>query len=69
MPQRHPPERSSVAAPIVAGSIIVGSMILGAGIGFGLGALAGIAVLTGLAGLFVGLVLGFVIVHDRYRDL
>jgi hypothetical protein len=54
---------------MVAGSIIVGSMIVGAGIGFGLGALVGIAVLTGLAGLFVGLVLGFAIVHDRFRDL
>jgi hypothetical protein len=69
MPRRHCTERPSVAAPMVAGSIIVGSMIAGAGIGFGLGALAGIAVLTGLVGLFVGLVLGFVIVHDRYRDL
>jgi hypothetical protein len=54
---------------MVAGSIIVGSMLLGAGVGFGLGALAGIAVLTGLVGLFVGLVLGFVIVYDRFRDL
>jgi F0F1-type ATP synthase assembly protein I len=69
MPRRDCTERPSAAAPMVAGSIIVGSMIAGAGIGFGLGALAGIAVLTGLVGLFVGLVLGFVIVHDRYRDL
>ncbi|MEA2128100.1 MAG: hypothetical protein QOJ85_991 [Solirubrobacteraceae bacterium] len=69
MPQRHPPDRPSAAAPMVAGSIIVGSMIVCAAIAFGLGALAGIAVLTGLAGLFVGLVLGFVIVYDRYRDL
>jgi hypothetical protein len=69
MSQRHPPERPSAAAPIVAGSIIVGSMVLCAGVGFGLGSLAGVAVLTGLVGLFVGLVLGFVIVHDRYRDL
>ncbi|HEV7885756.1 MAG TPA: hypothetical protein VGO81_19440 [Solirubrobacteraceae bacterium] len=54
---------------MVAGSIIVGSMIVCAAIAFGLGALAGIAVLTGLVGLFVGLVLGFVIVYGRYRDL
>jgi hypothetical protein len=52
-----------------AGSLIVGSMVLGAGVGFGLGSLAGVAALTGLVGLFVGLVLGFVLVHDRYRDL
>jgi membrane associated rhomboid family serine protease len=69
MHQRPSRERPSTAAPIVAGSIIVGSMVLCAGIGFGLGSLAGVAVLTGLAGLFVGLVLGFVIVYDRYRDL
>jgi hypothetical protein len=69
MRQRPAPERPSAAAPIVAGSIIVGSMVLCAGIGFGLGSLAGVAVLTGLVGLFVGLVLGFALVYDRYRDL
>jgi hypothetical protein len=53
----------------VAGSIIVGSMIVSAGAGFALGSLVGIAVLTGLVGLFAGLVLGFVLVYDRYRDL
>jgi membrane associated rhomboid family serine protease len=69
MRQRPSPERRPPAAPIVAGSIIVGSMVLGAGVGFALGSLGGIAVLTGLVGLFVGLVLGFVLVYDRYRDL
>jgi hypothetical protein len=69
MSQRPSPERPSTAAPIVAGSIIVGSMIMGAGVGFALGSLAGVAVLTGLVGLFVGLVIGFVLVYGRYRDL
>jgi hypothetical protein len=69
MSQRPTPERPSTAAPIVAGSIIVGSMIMGAGVGFALGSLAGVAVLTGLVGLFVGLVIGFVLVYGRYRDL
>ncbi len=63
------PERGPAPAPIVAGTLLVGSMVLGAGAGFALGSLVGIAVLTGLVGLFVGLVLGFVLVHDRYRDL
>lgn len=53
----------------MAGSIIVGSMIVCAGLGFALGSLAGVAVLTGLVGLFVGLVIGFVLVYDRYRSL
>lgn len=63
------PEKRPAAAPIVAGSIILGSMLGCAGVGFGLGSLAGVAVLTGLVGLFVGLVVGFVVVHDRFRDL
>ena len=45
------------------------SMILCAAAGFGLGAIVGVAVLMGLVGLFVGLVVGFVLVHDRFRDL
>jgi membrane associated rhomboid family serine protease len=69
MTQRRSSERRPAGAPIVAGSIIIGSMILCAGAGFALGSLAGIAVLAGLVGLFVGLVLGFVLVYDRYRDL
>jgi hypothetical protein len=69
MSQRPSPERPSTAAPIVAGSIIVGSMIVCAGVGFALGSLGGFAVLTGLVGLFVGLVIGFVLVYDRYRTL
>jgi hypothetical protein len=69
MTRRPSPEKRPAAAPIIAGSIIVGSMLGCAGVGFGLGALAGVAVLTGLVGLFVGLVVGFVVVHDRFRDL
>jgi hypothetical protein len=69
MSQPPIPERKSPPVPIVAGSLIVGSMILGAAVGFGLGSLVGAAVLVGLVGLFVGLIAGFVLVHDRYRDL
>lgn len=69
MRHRSSPEQPPTAAPIVAGSIIVGSMIVCAGLGFALGSLAGVAVLTGLVGLFVGLVIGFVLVYDRYRSL
>jgi len=69
MSQRHSSQQRPAAAPIVAGSIIVGSMVLCAGVGFALGSLAGVAVLTGLVGLFVGLVLGFAVVYTRFRDL
>lgn len=63
------PERSTPPAPIVAGSLLVGSMVLGGAVGFGLGSLIGAAVLVGLVGLFAGLIAGFFLVHDRYRDL
>lgn len=63
------PGRQSAPAPIAAGSLIVGAMVLVAGAGFGLGSLVGAAVLMGLMGLFIGLVVGFVLVRDRYRNL
>ena len=40
-----------------------------AAIGFGLGSLVGLAVPLGLAGLFVGLVVGFFLVYARYRRI
>ena len=69
MSQPPSQERRPAAAPIMAGSLLVGSMLACAGAGYALGSLAGIAVLTGLAGLFAGLVLGFFLVYARYRDL
>lgn len=48
---------------------MLGSMVLVAAIGFGLGSLVGAAVPLGLAGLFAGLIGGFVLVHDRFRDI
>jgi hypothetical protein len=63
------PDRTAPPAPVVAGSLIIGSMVLCAAVGFGIGSLLGAGVLLGLGGLFVGLIVGFVLVHDRYRDL
>ena len=40
-----------------------------AAIGFGLGSFVGLAVPLGLAGLFVGLVVGFFLVYARYRRI
>ena len=40
-----------------------------AAIGFGAGALVGLAVPLGIAGLFAGVVVGIVLVITRFRDL
>ena len=58
-----------MSSPVVAGSLIVATIVLCAGIGFGLGALAGLAVPFGIAGLFAGVVLGLALVIGRFRDL
>jgi hypothetical protein len=63
------PDRTAPPAPLVAGSLIIGSMVLFAAVGLGIGSLFGAGVLLGLVGLFAGLVVGFVLVHDRYRHL
>ena len=56
-------------SPVVAGSLIVAPMALFAAIGFGLGSLVGAAAPVGIAGLFAGLVVGFVLVIQRFRDI
>jgi hypothetical protein len=55
--------------PITAGSLIVASIILCAGIGFGIGALVGLPVPLGIAGLFAGVAVGLALVITRFRDL
>ena len=59
-----PPGRAGAAT---AGSLVLGAMIAGAAVGFGLGALAGLAVPLGLAGLFLGLGAGLALVYARFR--
>jgi hypothetical protein len=49
----------------MAGSMLVGAMVGCAAAGYALGSLAGLAVPLGLAGLVVG----FVLVHARYRRI
>jgi hypothetical protein len=63
------PRRPAGTSPVVAGSTIVASIILCAGIGFGLGALVGLAVPLGIAGLFAGVATGIALVITRFRDL
>jgi len=66
-----PPQRSDrpTNRGAVAGSLIVASIVLCALIGLGLGALVGQPALPAIAGVFVGLVLGFVLVYQRFKDL
>jgi hypothetical protein len=63
------PRRPGGTSPAVAGSLIVASIILCAAIGFGVGALAGLAVPLGIVGLFVGVGVGLGLVITRFRDL
>jgi ABC-type uncharacterized transport system permease subunit len=63
------PERKPTMRGAVAGSMLIGAIVLCALIGLGVGALLGAAVPLTLAGLFAGLVIGFVAVHARFRDL
>ena len=48
---------------------MIGAMLVCAAVGFGLGSLFGAAAPFALVGLFAGLVVGFFLVHSRYRRL
>lgn len=52
-----------------AGSMLVAAIVLCAAIGYGLGALVGAAVPLLLLGLFVGPIVGVLLVRARFRDL
>jgi hypothetical protein len=49
--------------------MMIGAMLVCAAVGLGLGSLFGAAVPLALAGLFAGLVVGFLLVYSRYRRL
>jgi hypothetical protein len=48
---------------------MIGAILACAAAGYGLGSLLGIAVPLGLVGLFAGLVVGFAVVHARFRGI
>jgi len=56
-------------SPVAAGSLIVATIVVCAGLGFGVGALVGLSVPLGLAGLFAGVAAGLALVITRFRDL
>lgn len=53
----------------VAGSVLLAAMLGCAAVGLGLGALVGVAVPLGLAGLFAGVIAGMLLVARRFGDL
>jgi len=61
-----PSGRADAAA---AGALMIATIVGCAAVGFGIGSLVGLAVPFGLAGFFAGLVVGFVLVHARFRGI
>ena len=52
-----------------AGMSLVGAMVGCAAVGFGIGSLFGAEIPLGIAGVFVGIVGGMVLVHARFRRI
>jgi hypothetical protein len=65
MPEPSKPTMRAAAA----GMTIIATIVLCAAVGLGAGALLGIPVPLMLAGLFVGPVVGVLLVRSRFRDL
>jgi uncharacterized protein YebE (UPF0316 family) len=53
----------------VAGSLVVATIVLCAAVGFGVGVVVGAPVPIGIAGVFIGAVIGNVVVARRFGDL
>jgi hypothetical protein len=53
----------------VAGSLVVATIVLCAAVAFGVGAVVGAPVPFGVAGVFIGAVIGNVVVARRFGDL
>jgi hypothetical protein len=52
-----------------AGALLIGAILTCAAVGLGIGALVGLPAALGIAGGFVGVGVGFWIVHDRFKHL
>jgi hypothetical protein len=61
------PPRGAEAA--TAGALLVAAIVVCAAVGYGLGALVGLAAPLGLAGLLAGVVVGVALVHARFRRI
>ena len=63
-----PPSRPTMRAA-AAGSLIIATIVLCGAIGLGVGAVVGVPVPLGVAGVFIGAVIGNVVVARRVSDL
>ncbi len=52
-----------------AGGLLIAVVVLCAAVGYGLGALVGLPIAVGLAGLIIGPIVGIALVRSRFRDL
>jgi hypothetical protein len=53
----------------VAGSLVVATIVLCGAVGLGVGAVVGVPAPFGVAGVFIGAVIGNVVVARRFSDL
>ena len=65
MPEPSQPTMRAAAA----GGLLIATILLCGAVGLGVGALVGAPVALLLVGLFVGPILGVVLVRSRFRDL
>jgi len=63
-----PPSRPTMRGA-VAGSLIVATIVLCGAVGLGVGAVVWIPVPLGIVGVFIGAVIGNVVVARRFGDL
>lgn len=63
------PERKPTMRGAVAGSLVIATTILCGALALGIGAAVGAPVPFGVAGVFIGLVIGNVVVARRFSDL
>jgi len=63
-----PPDKPTMRGA-VAGSLLLATIVLCAAVGFGVGAVVGLAVPLGIAGVFVGVIAGIAVVARRFSDL
>ena len=63
------PTQSQGPSPAGAGALLIGAILTCAAVGLGVGLVVGAPALLGLVGGFIGVGVGFWLVHDRFKDL
>jgi hypothetical protein len=61
--------RTPARAAAGAGALLIAAILMCAAIGLGIGALIGAPELLGIAGVFIGVGVGFRLVYGRFKDL